>query len=249
MLAAYNFDETSGTTVLDYSGNARNAHSESPRSVGKNGSGASGPRMVLMGDASSIWGGQSNSGVASYIPSVRAMSCWLYVPGNPWSDIGVMVGLMSINNETAFGFYTGSGGVNSRFRNGSNTTYGGLVAGLSGTTDWHFVAMSWDPAANLVTLWWDGAQAGTYATTGSIRTTANDIFVCDPNANSVRVDDLRIYDTLLTTAQVQADMVTPVGSVTPVETRDIRYGTVTPAAQALGGSDIQVRYGDDLIWS
>ncbi len=106
---------------------------------------------------------------------------------------------------------------------------------------WVHVATTYDGAT--LRTYVGGQQAAATSTTGAIETSTEPLRI---GGNSIwgeyfsgAIDEVRIYNRALTAAEIQTDMVTPVGVVAP--TTFALSGTITPSAAGSGATRVAER--------
>ena len=214
-VAAYGFNEGSGTTLTDSSGHGLNGTISGATwtTAGKNGgalsfNGSSG--YVDLGNAS----GWALTGSATW-------SAWVYATGTP-ADDGQIIAKSGGNGAAGWQLKTSPD-------TGPHTF--GVTVSPNGTTPvqrysktvralntWYYVAGVYDAAARTLHIYVNGtlddgvlsgtvpaAQFNSSVNAAIGRRTGGFYF-------QGRIDDLRVYNSALTQAQIQADMNTPVGS-------------------------------------
>jgi chitodextrinase len=205
LVAAYSFDEGSGTTVADLSGNGNNGTV-----------------------ANTNW---TTTGKYGNALSFNGTNAWVTVPDSASLDITRMT-LEAWVNPTALGSAWRT--VIFKETSGNNTTYDlyanrntqvpnaqvniGGERNVNGTAQiplntWTHLAATYD-GANL-TLYVNGTQVGTLALTGNIvlstgvlRIGGNTAF---PEWFQGQIDEIRVYNKALTQAEIQTDMNKSVG--------------------------------------
>ena len=213
LVAAYGFNEGSGTTVSDASGNGNNGTITNATWVttGKygdalkfNGSSA----LVTIPDAASL-----------HLSTGMTLEAWV----NPstvnanWRDV-----IYKANDN----FYLEATSSNGSVPDGGMIA-GGSYADASGTTalplnTWSYLTETYD--GSTLRLYVNGTQVASTAHTGTIATSTNPLQI---GGDSVYgqffaglIDEVRIYNVALTAAQIQTDEATPVSGSAPL--------TVTP---------------------
>ena len=115
-----------------------------------------------------------------------------------------------------------------------------FAASTLATNSWTYLATTYD-GANL-RLYVNGTLAATQAKTGAITSSTNPLTIgSDPiwgQYFSGLIDDVRIYNTALTQAQIQTDMTTPVAPPGPDTTPPSAPGTLTATAISSGRVDL-----------
>ena len=201
-VAAYSFDEPSGTTAFDGSGNGNNGTiASATRTMGKNGSalsfnGTSG--RVTVPDAPAL-----------HLSTAMTLETWVNASsGNThWRD------LIYKGNDNYY--LSGSSDPNNRPAGGAliGATYGEVYATAAlATNTWTHLALTYDGSSER--LYVNGAQVASLAKTGTIATSTNPLTIgSDPIYGQYfagLIDDVRVYNVALTAAQIQTDMNTPV---------------------------------------
>jgi len=235
LVAAYSFDEGTGTTVADASGtgNGGTIGTATWSTLGKNGNALS-------------FNGSSARVTIPDAPSLRltagmTLEAWVFpttVTGR-WRDV-VFKGddnyyLMA---TTPVGSAPGAGGI---FSGSYGETFG--ASALPANT-WSHLGATYDGAT--LRLYVNGVQVASRAQTGTLATSANPLNIGgDTFYNqyfSGRIDDVRVYNTALTAVEIQSDMNNPVGpSGPPDPTPPSAPGTLT--ATASGSSSVNLSWG------
>ena len=198
-VAAFAFDEVSGTTVVDASGNGNTgtAAGTTRVSTGRYGqaldfNGAS--SLVTVADAASL-----------RLTTAMTLEAWVdpTAVNSAWRDV-IYKGDDNYYLEatsTQGGVPAGGGTI--------GTTYG--TSALAPNT-WTHLAVTYDKAA--VRLYVNGTQVSTVAATANLATAASPLAIGgDPLYGQYfkgLIDEVRIYNVALSGSQIQTDMVTPV---------------------------------------
>lgn len=216
LISHYTFDEISGTTALDSGPAGANGAIGSNVTLGtagvfgtaftfNNDVGQTG--VVDMGNATALFNAITTSQTVT-------ISLWVN-----WTSAGARDSIIFLGDNTAtnryldFGTVTATGGFYGRVRNGVNSGFPDLTpTPTTGLNDglWHHVAYTVDAAADVTQLYVDGVLAGSTATAVTLPSIFNNFEVgrlgrgtpADPFAGSV--DELRIYDTILSGEEVAA---------------------------------------------
>jgi chitodextrinase len=226
LVAAYSFDEGTGTTVGDLSGHANNGVIENATWTA---SGRFGNALLFNGSNAMVTVPDSAS---LRLTTGMTLEAWVNpsVANSGWKDV-VYKGNDNYYLEGA----TPSGvpmiGVNA----GGSAREAFSGAALPPNT-WTFLAATYD--GTTVRLYVNGTQVASQTASGTITTSAYPLQI---GGDSIwgqffqgRIDEVRVYDTALTTGQVQADMATAVGGVSPaasLSTLNLDFGS-----QAVGTS-------------
>ena len=203
LVAAFAFDEGSGTSAADASGsgNSGTAANTTWAAAGKYGkalnfNGTS--SRVTVPDAASL-----------QLTSAMTLEAWVYptTVTNSWRDV------IQKGDDNYYLMATST--------NSSRPAGGGIIGGsfapaygtaALATNTWSHLAVSYDGAA--VRLYLNGTQVSSVAKTGSILTSTSPLTIgSDPFYGqyfSGMIDDVRVYNAPLTSSQIQADMTTPV---------------------------------------
>lgn len=204
LVAAYAFDEGSGTTAADASGNGQNGviTSGSWTTSGKHGT-------ALTFNGSSSWVTVPDSVLLDLSTSLT-LEAWIYptaVPNN-WK---------SVMMKEDSGFYVYGLYLSPSSHPAVYLVIGGLEHGLevSSTTlpinVWSHVAVTYDGA--MLRVYVNGTEVGSQAVSGTVPASAGVLRI---GGNSIwnneffkgRIDDVRIYNRPLTRSEVQSDMAT-----------------------------------------
>ena len=207
LVAAYAFNEGSGTTVADLSGrgntgtiaNATWATGKYDSALAFNGSNA----LVTIADSASL-----------HLTTAMTLEAWVNpsVVSSAWRDV------LYKGNDNYYleGTTTVGGGVPT-----GAATISGANNGANGTSaltpnTWSHLAVTFDGAT--LRLYVNGTQVGTLAQAGTIVTSTNPLQIGGDSIYGQffqgMIDEVRVYNTALTLAQIQADMNAPVaGSV------------------------------------
>lgn len=226
LLAAYNFDETSGN-VLDHSGNARDwtLNTGAQRTTGDGGHTDEGLTKLGAGLA-------TIASPAFGQTTARTFMFWMKGQGNAvwWLRFYI-----TSPDTGAWGLYLLGGNLTLRLRKGganTNTTVAWTDDGA-----WHHYAGTYD--GSVARLYKDATLVATSGTVTAPLDTADSIQVLETSLTTQTMDDLRIYDEALTQPQIATLMSSPVGSSPPAFS-----GTVTlsaTAAAAVSGAKASAR--------
>ena len=203
LVAAYDFDDGSGTVLTDVTGRGHNGTLSGATwtSSGHSGSALtfSGSARVTVSDANDL-----------DLTTAMTLEAWVYPTALP-TDFTTVI-LKENNPSLAYALYAGTpanrpeGYVNI----GSDRGVTGTAAVPQNT--WTHLATTYDGAT--LRLYVNGAQVVSQSLTGAIRTSSGALSI---GGNGVwgeyfrgRLDDVRIYNRALSAAEVQTDMNTPV---------------------------------------
>lgn len=228
LLAAYNFDEASGS-ILDVTGNGHGfalsgdlvrvtGHTSTglSRSVGPNSGPAAGP---------AVFGQSAARTVMAWVKKTAAGDGWLL----EWNSSSIASG--------SWGLIYLSGQLQARGRNASGVQAAAITAPTADTT-WRHIAGTYD-GTNL-RLYLNGALVATQALTSPMRTDANNLYLFDDLGSETVMDDIRVYDAALDAATITTLMGQPVAAAgagvtlgLAIET-DAAFGLVRSKALTLG---------------
>ena len=234
LVAAYGFDEGSGTTVTDASGNGNNGTISNATwsTSGKfghalqfNGTTA----LVTISDAASL-----------HLTTGMTLEAWV----NPstvnanWRDV------IYKGNDN---FYLEATSATASRPDGGMIA-GGSYADAFGTSalpanTWSYLTETYN--GSTLTLYVNGTQVATTAHTGAIATSTNPLQIGGDSIYGQHfagmIDEVRIYNTALTAAQIQTDEATSVNPQGPDTTPPTQPGTLT--ATAVSGSEVDLSWG------
>ena len=230
LVAAFAFDEGSGSSIVDASGSGNNGTSANTTwaATGKYGKALSfngTSSRVTIADAASL-----------HLTGSMTLEAWVNRSGNKtgWRDL--------VYKGDDNYFLSASSSPNNR------PAAGGIMAGSSGevfgtarlpASTWTHLAVTYD--GTTVRLYVDGAQVSSLAKTGNLTTSTNPLTIgSDPIYGQYfqgMIDDVRVYNVALTSAQIQADMATPVAAV-PDSQPPSAPGTLTASAISSGRIDL-----------
>ena len=219
LVAAYAFDEGSGATVADTSGNGNNGSITNATwsTSGKYGDALqfNGNALVTIPDAASL-----------HLTTGMTLEAWVNptVVNANWRDV------VYKGNDN---FY-----LSATSANGGGVPDAGMIAGGSyadafGTSTlpvstWSFLTETYD--GSTLRLYVNGTQVASTAHTGTIATSTNPLQI---GGDSIYgqfftglIDNVRVYNTALTAAQIQTDQATPVSTSGPPS----QPGTLTATA-------------------
>lgn len=230
LVAAYSFDAGSGTTVYDASGTGNHGTFTDATwtSAGKYGGAltiANEPVVVPDSDSLDLASGMtleawvSTSGSTDLtIPLIRKLEFNPLNPAAPYSVYRVTIDSDLWEGPTA-GIWTmpGDGGGSVYCDPAWHSCY------PVGADGWLHVAATYDGAD--VLLYLNGTLVARSPVTGTLRASAEPLEI--DNAVGERIDEVRIYNRVLSQSEIQADMQTPIGAnLLPghIEAEDYRAG-------------------------
>jgi hypothetical protein len=204
LVAAYAFSEGSGSTVADASGNGNTGTISNATwtTAGKYGN-----ALVFNGTNALV---TVNDAASLHLTTAMTLEAWVKpsVVNSAWRDV-----IYKGNDNYFLEATSDEGGVP-----GAGATLGSsdvVTFGTSvlGTNAWAHLAMTYDGTALL--LYVNGVLVSSLPQTGNIATSANPLQI---GGDSIfgqyfngTIDEIRVYNTTLTQAQIQSDMNTPVG--------------------------------------
>jgi chitodextrinase len=223
LIAAYTFDEGTGTTVNDLSGhgNTGTIANTTWTSAGKFGN-----ALLFNGSSSVVTVNDSSS---LHLTNSMTLEAWV----NPSTVTSAWRDVIYKGNDNYFLEGTSD---RSSVPAGGGTfgSAGGLVVASSSlvANTWAHLALTYDGAA--LRLYVNGVQVSSVAQTGSILTSTNPLQIGGDNIFGQyfagTIDEVRIYNMALSQAQVQSDMGTPVGGgsgpVVSLSPNTINFGNV-----------------------
>ena len=234
LVAAYGFDEGSGTTVTDASGNGNNGTitgatwataGKYGKALSFNGSSA----LVTIPDAASL-----------HLSTGMTLEAWV----NPSTVNANYRDVIYKGNDN---FYLEATSSHSSHPD-AGMIAGGTYADAFGTaaltrSAWSYLTETYD--GSTLRLYVNGTQVASTAHTGTIATSTNPLQIGGDSIYGQYfaglIDEVRVYNVALTAAQIQADMATPVNNGGPDTTPPTQPGTLT--ANAISGSEVDLSWG------
>lgn len=198
-MAAYGFNEGSGTAVTDVSGNGNNGTIN----------GATWTTSGKYGNALSFNGTNAlvtiNNAASLQLTSGMTLEGWVYPTtiGNKWRDV-----IYKGDNN----YYLEGSSNNSR-RPALGGTFGTPIYGTAALTanTWTHLAGTYDGAT--MRLYVNGVQVASRTQTGAIATSTNPLQIGGDSIYGQyfagRIDEVRVYNRALSPAEIQGDMNTP----------------------------------------
>jgi chitodextrinase len=228
LVAAYAFNEGSGTVATDLSGNGNNGTISGATWTG---SGKYGSALVFNGSSAVV--------TIADAPSLRlsnAMTLEAWVSPSTVSSAWRDVVYKANDNYYLEGTTDHGGGVPC-----GAGTFGTADVGAFGTTvltlnTWAHLATTYDGAT--LRFYVNGVQVSSLAQTGKIVTSANPLQIGGDSLYGQHfagtIDEVRVYNVALSAAQIQADMNAPLGAVVSAP------GNLT--AVATGGTQVNLNW-------
>ena len=207
LVAAYSFDEGTGTSVTDVSGNGNNGTIANATWTT---AGQYGNALVFNGTSALV---TINDSASLHLTNGMTLEAWVNpsAVSSAWRDV----------------VYKGA---DNYYMEGTSTSSGGLPcgAGTFGTADvaafgtallalntWTHLAATYDGAT--LVFYVNGVQVSSLAQTGNIVTSGNPLQIGGDSIYGQyfqgSIDEVRVYNVALTAAQIQADMNTPLGNI------------------------------------
>ena len=228
LVAAYSFNEGTGTTVLDSSGTGNNGTITNTTWVP---SGKYGNALVFNGSNSLVTIPDTAS---LHLNAAMTLEAWV----NPSSVNSTWRDVLYKGNDNYYLEGTSSNNVPA-----VGGTFGGANANVFGTATlvantWTHLAATYDGAT--LRLYVNGTQVSSTARTGNLATSTNPLQIGGDSLYgqnfSGMIDEVRIYNVALTQSQIQSDMNTPVGSSTPAPSVSLSSSNITFGNQSTGTS-------------
>jgi chitodextrinase len=229
LVAAFSFNEGPGTTVVDSSGNGNNGTIANATwsTSGKyasalvfNGTNA----LVTVPDAASL-----------HLTTSMTLEAWV----NPSAVNSVWRDVIYKGNDNYYLEGSSGGGpspaVGGTFGGANANVYGSAALALN---TWAHLAATYD--GTTLRLYVNGTQVSSVPRTGSIATSSNPLQIGGDGIygqyfNGL-IDEVRVYNVALTQAQIQSDMNSPIGPVTPSPLVTFSSANVVFGNQATGTS-------------
>ena len=217
LVAAYNFDAGSGTVLTDVSGNGNNG---TITNATWSTAGKFGGALSFTGKLNS-WVTVPNSSSLD-LTTGMTLEAWvdpssLSSPDQGWASAISKEHENSIN-DISYALYAaeGTGAPPAGHILVGSTDYGTVGGSALPLNTWTFLSATYD--GSTLKMYVNGTQVGSTKITGSIFTTSDPLRIggdWDSEMFTGLIDNVRIYNTALTQAQIQSDMNTPVTSPAP----------------------------------
>lgn len=225
---AWNFDEASGATVLDRSGNGRDLTISGIGVRTASGNGHTDRGLTATGGGQLV--GPSLTGLQT---AQRTIECWVK---NTSTVIGHIVEFyVGGIDSSAWSILFLSGQIHIQARNGSGFVR--ASGAWTPSTTWHHIAGTYD--GTNVRLYIDGVLTATTALSPPLRTDATEFRVLDNSDSATAIDDVRLYTVALTQAEIAADMATPVTDAPPANQGTLAGSFSSPTAALAADGSVQ----------
>jgi glucose/arabinose dehydrogenase/PKD repeat protein len=244
LVAAYSFDATSGTTLTDVTGAGHTGTiTGATWTTGKYGNALAfngSNQLVTVADANDL-----------DLTTAMTLEAWVYPTAVDGWETAVFKGR---SGGLAYSLY--SGGPNNGppagyiTRTGTSNDIGADGVSALPLNAWSHIASTYDGSS--IRLYVNGSLVRTTAAAGSIITTTNALTIGGntvwPEWFAGRIDDVRIYDRVLSAQEIATDMVTPVGSTSS----DITPPTVVAITPAMNtrnfavGANMTVQFSEAM---
>jgi len=229
LVAAYSFDEGSGTTVNDLSGNNNNgtALNTTWTSVAKFGN-----ALAFNGTTSLV---TISDSATLHLTTGMTLEAWVDPANGPggWRDV-IYKGNDNYYLEGSSDSGPPAGG----------GTFGGSNSNVKGASlltpgSWSHLAITYD--GSILRLYVNGSQVASQARTGSIATSTNPLQI---GGDSIfgqyfigTIDEVRVYNVPLSQSQIQSDMAVPIGGggslpIVSLSSTSINFGNVATGSSS-----------------
>jgi len=223
LVAAYSFDEGSGTTVTDLSGNNNNGTVSNTTWTG---AAKYGNALVFNGSSSRV---NINDSDTLKLTTAMTLEAWV----NPSIVDGVWRDVIYKGNDNYYLEATSIAGPpagGGTFGSTSNQSYG---LGPIPASSWTHLAVTYDGSA--IRLYINAVQVSSKVQTGNIATSTNPLQI---GGDSIfgqyfagTIDEVRVYNVALNQSQIQSDMITPLGGggslpLVSLSTTSLSFGNV-----------------------
>jgi hypothetical protein len=240
LVAAYNFDQGSGTKLIDVSGNGNNGIISRATWVSN---GMYGGALSFDGHA------QVDIPDATSLDLTTGMTLEAWVKPASLSGLGTIL-LKGGLSAPSYALFASDPNIAGNPPNGKiNTSLGGVIDNGNAKlplNQWSFLAETYD--GSTLKLYVNGNLVDSESASGNILESGSDLFIGGYFGQyfSGLIDNVRIYDQALPQSQIQTDMNTPI--ISPVDTPPT-VTSVTPADGASGvstGTAITVQFSEAL---
>jgi len=233
LVAAYGFDEGTGTTVTDASGNGNTGTTSNATWAA---TGKFGKALQFNGTSARV---NVPNAASLQLSTGMTLEAWV----NPSAVSSAWRDVIYKGNDN---YYLEATSTNAS-RPDAGMIAGGSYADAVGTSalaanTWSYLTETYD--GSTLRLYVNGTQVASVAHTGAIASSTNALQIGGDTIYSQYfaglIDEVRIYNVALTAAQIQTDMTTPVGSSSDT-TPPTQPGTLT--ANAVSASEVDLSWG------
>lgn len=223
LVAAYGFDEGSGTTAADESGNGNTGAILGPTWTT---SGKYGNALEFNGTNAWVWINDSQS---LHLTNAMTLEAWVYpftLPPSPCSPAATCYWMDVVHKDSDRYYIEASSSVNLApevggiFADGKHIV---IAPSRLATNTWTHLAVTYDSA--ILKLYVNGLLVTNLTVTTSLTTSTNPLFIGGDQTMGQyfhgRIDEVRVYNRAQSAAEVQADMITPIGDAAPFEVTSI----------------------------
>jgi outer membrane protein assembly factor BamB len=233
LVAAYAFDEGTGTTVADASGNGHNGTTSNTTWAA---TGKFGKALQFNGNNSIV---TVPNAATLQLSTGMTLEAWV----NPSAVSSTWRDVIYKGNDN---YYLEATSTNAS-KPDAGMIAGGSYADAVGTTaltanTWSYLTETYD--GSTLKLYVNGTQVASVAHTGAIASSTNALQIGGDTIYSQYfaglIDEVRIYNVALSAAQVQSDMTTPIGSSSDT-TPPTQPGTLS--ANAVSASEVDLSWG------
>jgi glucose/arabinose dehydrogenase len=231
LVAAFSFDEGTGTSVADASGNGNTGTITNATWTT---TGKYGKALTFNGTSSRV---NVSDATTLHLSTAMTLEAWVNptTVSNAWRDVIYKGSDYFLEATSTGGSAPAGGGI---FGNGSATMTVKAPTALTRST-WSHIALTYNGAT--LRFFVNGTQVATQARTGAIRTSTNPLQIGSDSIFgqyfSGLIDEVRVYNRALTAAEIQSDMNTPLGGGTDNQP-PTAPGTLTATAINSGRVDL-----------
>ncbi len=230
LVAAYGFEEGTGTTLSDASGNANNGTLQNGAIWVTGGRIGKALRFDGVNDLVSV--ADSNS---LDLTNGMTLEAWVYPTGSMSGWDAILI--KEYSTGLLYSLYAnGDGNVPGTYISSHNTEYGMGGTSTLPLNTWTYLTSTFD--GSTIRLYVNGVQVKTYSFSGSIQTSSHGLFIGGSSLWSDEgfpgiIDEVRIYNRALSASEINTDMNTSVSGGTMVPTATSQsQPTSTPTLSA-----------------
>jgi uncharacterized repeat protein (TIGR01451 family) len=203
LVAAYGFDAGSGATLTDASGHGLNGTIANATWTT---TGKFGKALVFNGTSSLV---TITDAASLHLTTAMTLEAWV----NPTTILNSWMDVIYKGNDNYYLEASSTNGSTPAV-GGAGTTYGSSALAPN---QWAHLAATYDGAT--LRLYVNGLQVSSLAHSGTLATSSNPLQIGGDSIYGQyfqgTIDEVRVYNVVLTAAQIQTDMVTPVGATSP----------------------------------